>query len=207
MHVARLSASFISSQYCHFSAEINSAKTPPLQGKIMAISDDNLGPNSPFSLPNSYGSVVLGGTFDRLHDGHRQFLKAAAVVARDRVVVGVCDGPMLAKKKYANLIEPIEQRMKHVEDYIKSVKPGIIVQAEPIVDPYGPSIDDENLEAIIVSKETFPGGLSVNKKRAERGLSQLKIEVVDLVPGECGGDKLSSTALRRLEAEKLQLKG
>ncbi|XP_075489040.1 phosphopantetheine adenylyltransferase-like isoform X2 [Primulina tabacum] len=85
----------------------------------MAISDDNLGHNSPFSLPNSYGSVVLGGTFDRLHNGHFQFLKPAAVVARDRVVVGVYDGPMLAKKKYANLIEPIEQRMKHVEDYIK----------------------------------------------------------------------------------------
>ncbi|XP_075489044.1 phosphopantetheine adenylyltransferase-like isoform X4 [Primulina tabacum] len=101
----------------------------------MAISDDNLGHNSPFSLPNSYGSVVLGGTFDRLHNGHFQFLKPAAVVARDRVVVGVYDGPMLAKKKYANLIEPIEQRMKHVEDYIKSVKPGIVVQVEPIVDP------------------------------------------------------------------------
>ncbi|EPS61651.1 hypothetical protein M569_13145, partial [Genlisea aurea] len=95
------------------------------------------------SPPDYYDAVVLGGTFDRLHDGHRQFLKAAAMAARNRIVVGVCDGPMLANKQYSDLIEPIHHRMKHVEDYIKSVKPDLAVQVEAIVDPYGPSIVDD----------------------------------------------------------------
>ncbi|KAL2906552.1 Phosphopantetheine adenylyltransferase [Bienertia sinuspersici] len=163
--------------------------------------------NSKISPPNSYSSVVLGGTFDRLHDGHRLFLKAAADLARERVVVGVCDGPMLAKKQYSELIEHIDKRMQNVQHYIKSIKPDLIVQVEPIVDPYGPSIVDENLEAIVVRyaklRRHIPVDCQSTEKRDEKGLSQLKIEVVDLLSEATSGDKLSSTSLRKLEAEKL----
>ncbi|XP_039003634.1 phosphopantetheine adenylyltransferase-like isoform X3 [Hibiscus syriacus] len=105
--------------------------------------------NPNLSPPNSYGAVVLGGTFDRLHDGHGLFLKS-----------------------------------------IKSV---LAVQVEPITDPYRPSIIDEHLEAIVVSKETLPGAISVSKKIADR--------VVDLVSEESSGGKLSSTTYQKKKVE------
>lgn len=34
--------------------------------------------NYKLSPPNTYGAVVLGGPFDRLHNGHRYFLKVSS---------------------------------------------------------------------------------------------------------------------------------
>ncbi|KAJ7568955.1 hypothetical protein O6H91_01G054400 [Diphasiastrum complanatum] len=138
---------------------------------MAAIVDDTI----PAPRKGLYRAVVLGGTFDRLHAGHKLLLKTAADLARERVVIGISTGPMLDNKDLSHLIEPLEHRSQAVKDFIKTLKPHLEVQIEPITDPYGPSIVDAELEAIVVSKETLAGGIKVNLKRAERGLSQLQL--------------------------------
>lgn len=45
-----------------------------------------------------YNSVVLGGTFDRLHVGHKILLSEAALRAHKRLVVGVTDVNMITSE-------------------------------------------------------------------------------------------------------------
>lgn len=45
-----------------------------------------------------YNSVVLGGTFDRLHVGHKILLSEAAMRAHKRLVVGVTDVNMITSE-------------------------------------------------------------------------------------------------------------
>lgn len=44
--------------------------------------------------PKEYNSVVLGGTFDRLHNGHKVLLSIAILKTNRVLTCGVTDGEM-----------------------------------------------------------------------------------------------------------------
>jgi hypothetical protein len=71
----------------------------------------------------------------------------------------------------------------------------LTVFVSELSDPFGPTITDESVTAIVVTKETESGGAAVNRKRAEKAWAPLEVGVVDLLMD--GGRKLSSTDLRR----------
>ncbi|CAF1115784.1 unnamed protein product [Adineta steineri] len=163
-----------------------------------SIPDNDLFNNKPTS---QYNRGVLGGTFDRLHNGHKLLLTESALLCDEKIVVGITDGIMIQNKVLAEVLEPIADRMSNVRSFIDLIRPSIHVHCEPIEDPCGPSATMADLNCIIVSEETKLGAVQVNKERKENGLSQLSVHVVQTIPASDdnhdGDDKLSSTSLRR----------
>ncbi|BDA50030.1 probable phosphopantetheine adenylyltransferase at C-terminar half [Coccomyxa sp. Obi] len=151
-----------------------------------------------------FDHVAVGGTFDRLHVGHRLLLAATALICTQRVYVGVTGDKLLEKKKHFELLETYDQRAAAAESYIKSVRPALTVQTGALLDPKEPTAaaTEEGMQALVVSKETVSGGEAINQYRREHGFAPLELVVVDLVADSAAveGGKVSSTALREQDA-------
>ena len=66
------------------------------------------------------------------------------------------------------LIEPYNVRVAILTDFLQDVDGSLDYKTEPIIDPFGPSIVDPELQSIIVSEETLKGGHKVNEERVKR---------------------------------------
>jgi len=128
-----------------------------------------------------YSHVVLGGTFDRIHPGHKILLTSALMRCSSSLTVGVTGPTMLASKTLSELILPVEERVEGVKEFIKEIDDGVEYKVVEITDPFGPSIVDPLLECIVGSEETEKGCKAVNQKRKENELSQLDIHIISLV--------------------------
>lgn len=47
------------------------------------------------------------------------------------------------------------------------IKPSLAFDIIPLLDPYGPAGSDPSLEFLVVSEETYRGGMAVNRFRLE----------------------------------------
>ena len=73
----------------------------------------------------SYPGVVLGGTFDRIHDGHKLLIGISSLLSTKKITCGVSDGPLLKNKTLEEFIEPVDVRIKNVKEFIEDIKPGM----------------------------------------------------------------------------------
>lgn len=156
---------------------------------FVTFNDDQRGEKANNAIPRveegkTYKSVVLGGTFDRMHIAHKIFLSEAVLRCTSKLTVGVTDTDMLRGKLLWELIEPCYKRILNIKDYLEDIDSTLMYDVVAINDMYGPTKNDPTFEMIVVSEETKRGGEKVNEMRERNGLNKLDVHVVKVVGDE-----------------------
>ncbi|MCJ1417178.1 hypothetical protein MMC32_003517 [Xylographa parallela] len=152
------------------------------------------------------------------------------------LTIGITGDALLKNKKYPEFLESWEERQQAVCEFLAAIisyeKPQqasypserysnegpngkaihhkfanhLTIKCVEISDPYGPTVTDKTITALIVSGETRSGGKAVNEKRREKGWPELEVFEVDVLDAgsldetasqEGFQDKISSTEIRK----------
>ena len=156
------------------------------------------------------------------------------------LTVGITGDELLKKKEFVNEMQDWDQRQQSVGKFLTSFlmldspyrvplktsrtmspdtgaravrdefKSGLVISYVEIFDPFGPTITDEEISALVVSAETQSGGKAVNDRRSKNGWVALEVFEVDVLNAREDQDtdgqrsverefqnKISSTAIRQ----------
>ena len=146
-----------------------------------------------------FDHVAMGGTFDRLHVGHKVLLTYSVLHTRHRLRIGVTGEELLKKKQHAELLQPFAVRRHNVEQFVRSLRDDLVYDVVELTEPSGGTTTIPDVSGMVVSPETLPSVEAINVQRVANGLAPVKPVLINYI-GPHGSERVSSTALR--EAEK-----
>lgn len=136
--------------------------------------------------------VVVAGTFGPIHDGHRALFERALAVGDDGVVVGLTSDAF-ARSRRTRAVPALADRMRAVRETLTALdRWGRAVEFRVVAGEYDFAVTDRALDALVVSPETLPDAVEVNRRRRMRGYAPLELLVVPLVRA-ADGERISST--------------
>ena len=147
-----------------------------------------------------FRKVAAGGTFDEFHRGHKVLLIKAFEVG-EHVLIGLCTDEFVKKMGKPHVTASYVERLKELQAFLDVS--GLSDRAEivPLSDPYGNTLADRCIEALVVSEETEKTAIKINQKRSETDLRPLKIITISMVPAE-NRVPISTTRIREGEIDR-----
>jgi pantetheine-phosphate adenylyltransferase len=151
-------------------------------------------------MKTKFKVAAVGGTFDELHKGHKALLMKAFEVS-EHVLIGLCSDRLVESLTKPHVTAPYNKRLKELKEFLH--KMGFLERAEiiPLNDPFGVTLSEGCVEALVVSRETEPMAYRINQERARKGLKPLEIVVIDMVPSE-NHAPISTTRIRKGEIDR-----
>jgi pantetheine-phosphate adenylyltransferase len=125
------------------------------------------------------GVVVVGGTFDRLHDGHRNLILEAFRLG-NRVIIGLTSNKFVKASGKVN-VAPYNERHRRLMNFLalkNLTNRATIVKLE---DRFGPIIENQAITHIVVTNDTRDTAIDANRLRASKGIKPMQICLVDMV--------------------------
>lgn len=122
--------------------------------------------------------VALGGTFDPIHDGHRDLLERAFELGD--VTIGLTSDDLAAQTRdQERHVRPFTERRRDLQAELETFADRFdrTFEISRLDSPTGVATQ-ESFDVLVVSPETKEGGEKINEIRRERGLDPLRIEVV-----------------------------
>lgn len=124
--------------------------------------------------------TVLGGSFSRLHKGHKLMISTAFKTGK-KVILGLSTDEYLKHNKtYRGY--PYDRRKKALSKYMSTF--GGDFEILPLGTSSGNTETDSRYSTIVVSRETRKVAEGINRKRVENGLGPLEIITVPIVLAE-----------------------
>lgn len=151
-------------------------------------------------MEKRFNVVAVGGTFDKLHKGHKALLTKAFEVGR-RVLIGLCSDAFARLLEKQHEVAPYQERLEELKAFLN--ESGLLQRAAIIAldDAYGITISKDHIDALVVSSETEPTAVEINRKRKAIGLGSLQIIVVNMIPSE-NHTPICTTRIRRGEMDR-----
>jgi pantetheine-phosphate adenylyltransferase len=142
---------------------------------------------------------MVGGTFDPLHDGHKRLISRSFEIAGQEglVVVGLTTDSFASRKIHP--IRPFDVRKSDLVTYITENRYPAKWVIEPLQDRFGSAIDAD-FDAIVVSEETLPVAMEINKLRKVQGGRKVDIHQISCVLAD-DGRWISSTRIYKGEID------
>jgi len=152
----------------------------------------------------SFEHGCLGGTFDRLHGGHRLLLDVAFKLIQN-VLIGITTDELARRgKEIPKLIYNYEKRAADVKNYL--LEKGISenrIQIKPLSRATQYADEIPEMGTIVLSPETYGRLLEINDIRRDKGLEELIAIAIPYFRDD-NGKIVSSQVFRELELQLQQ---
>jgi pantetheine-phosphate adenylyltransferase len=142
--------------------------------------------------------VALGGTFDIIHKGHLELLRGAFSIS-SQVIIGLTSNEF-ARKRGKELKNDYLTRYNLLDNTIKENFPNSRYEISKLENDFGPAVLEKEVEALVVSDETFSKGAELNRIRLAQNSPPVQVILIPMTLAK-DGIRISTTRIKKSEID------